>query len=121
MWTTYGAEAVLAGTGVPQTLWVQLHSGAPGDAGTANVCVETDRQSIALEASVEPRTVVNDAAATWSDLPADETATHLSLWDAETGGNCWAVGVWDPVLDLSVGGSVQAAAGRIQLVLALGV
>lgn len=120
-WTAYGANAILSGTPLPQTLYVQLHDGDPGD-GTANLCVETDRQAITLEASVEPYTVVNDASVSWTNLPANETASHISLWDASSAGNCWAVGRWEPAsapLDLQAGGSLDLNAGDIQLVLSL--
>lgn len=111
--TTYGAEQLLAGTALPSPLWVRLHVGDPGTAGTANGAVEDTRQSVTLEPGDDAATAVNDAAASWTDLPTNESASWFTLWDDETGGNPWFVGTVDPTLDLTLGGNAELAAGRL--------
>lgn len=116
--TNYGAAAILAGTALPQTLYVKLHTGYPGVDATENPCAETTRQAIDLEEGATPLQAVNDADAMWTSVPATEIATHYSLWDAVTDGNPWIVGTWDPVIELTATGDVTVEAGYVRLNLA---
>lgn len=87
---TYGANALLDGTAIPATLYVQLHLGNPSAAGTANVATETDRQSF-TRTTAAAGAASNAALIEWLDYPADELITHISIWDAAAAGNCWFV------------------------------
>jgi hypothetical protein len=70
---------------------LQLHVGDPGEDGTANVATNNTRKSITgAAASAGKFTSVNDLA--WTNAPATETWTHVSIWDAATLGNCLWVG-----------------------------
>src|SRR4051794_6747789 len=71
--------------------YVKLHTGDPGEDGTANAAAETTRKSITGAASANGVfTSVNDLA--WTNVAGTETYTHVSLWDAATAGNCLWVG-----------------------------
>jgi len=67
-------------------VWVQLHTGDPGSAGTSNVAAETDRMQASFAAAAS-RAMTTDAAVEWAPVGATETLTWISLWDASTSGN----------------------------------
>lgn len=75
------------------TLYVQLHTGDPGAAGTANIATNNTRKSAAGCFGTAPSvssgvvTIANDALiGTWTSVPATETYSHASFWDASTSG-----------------------------------
>jgi len=83
------------GTGsftAPSGAYVQLHTGAPGEAGTSNVSGETDRKvSTWGAASGGVAALSSDLTwATWDQ--GSETISHISIWDASSAGNCLFVG-----------------------------
>lgn len=89
--STYGANAILDGTAMPATLYVQLHIGDPTAAGTANVSATTGRRSFTRTAAAAG-VADNAALLEWLTPSADEDLTHVTVWDASSGGNCWWVG-----------------------------
>lgn len=112
--TNYGADQVLAGNGLPQTLHIKLHTGNPGANGTAMPSATTARAEIDLEPGPDDL-VVNDADAVWAGTVSNETATHWSAWDADSGGNPWVVGSWAPVVELTAAGTTTIPAGYIRI------
>lgn len=113
--TNYGAAAILAGTALPQTLYVKHHTDDPGADATDNPCAETTREAITLEEGKTPLQAVNDAAVVWTSVVANETATYYSLWDAASGGNPWVVGSWEPPIEFVATGDVTVSVGNIRL------
>lgn len=116
--TNYGAAAVRGGTALPQTFYVKFHTGDPGADGTANAAVETTRKAITLE--TDPNTAhseSNDAGASWTALAATETVRYVTLWDAVTAGNPWAVGAMVPVIELTLSGNADIVANAILITL----
>lgn len=89
--STYGADAVLDGTPIPATLYLKLHGGNPGGAGTANPAATADRQSFTRTAASGGE-AANDAPITWETAAATENVSHVTAWDAASAGNCWLVG-----------------------------
>ena len=95
------ADAVLsAALNSPATPYVQLHTGDPGAAGTANVAVVggTDpapRKAAAFgvpgnhPSNIERR-VVSTAEIEWlsNEIDPGQTITHFSIWSAATSGDC---------------------------------
>lgn len=77
----------------PTTYHVQMHVGDPGEDALSNVAAESTRQTITFgtEAGGAISTDVSPAA-TWTNVPATETWTHVSLWDSLVGGNPLAKG-----------------------------
>lgn len=71
--------------------WIQLHTGAPGAAGTANVATESTRLQAtwgsAGAGSAGFRQVASSAAIEWEDVAGAEDYTHWSAWSAETDGD----------------------------------
>ncbi len=77
-------------------VWVKLHIGDPGEAGTTNAAGETTRKQLTNAASSGGVfTSTNDLI--WTNVSTSETYTHISLWDASVAGNC----LWSGALTAS--------------------
>lgn len=87
--------------------YVKLHVGDPGEAGTSNPASETTRKVTAF-AAVSGGSRVSNLTATWTNYPADEVITHVSLWDAASAGNC----VWGAI---SVGSNTVHAGDTVNV------
>lgn len=70
----------------PANVYVKLHTGDPGSAGTSNASAETTRKQLAFGAPSGGAIV--SSAVSWTNWTAgSETITHFSIWDASTAGN----------------------------------
>lgn len=78
--------------------YIKLHTGDPGEDGTANAAGETTRKSITGAASSNG-VFTSVADLVWTSVASSETYTHVSLWDAvgPAGGNC----LWSGALTAS--------------------
>lgn len=72
-------------------VYMKLHTGDPGDDGTANAATETTRKEVTF-AAASGGTIASDAQVQWTSVAASEDYTHFSLWDASSGGNCLFTG-----------------------------
>lgn len=71
----------------PTAIWIKLHVGDPGSAGTANAATETTRKDVtAVFASASGGAVTSNVAVTWTSVAGSEDYTHYSVWTASTGG-----------------------------------
>lgn len=68
------------------TYWVQLHVGHPGAAGTTSIASNSTRQSITF-AAASAGVKTSNLAVLWASVPATETYTFFTIWDASTAGN----------------------------------
>lgn len=69
------------------TVYVKLHTGDPGSAGTANASAETTRKALSWSAASAGSKSIS-ASVSWTSWSAgSETISHISLWDASTAGN----------------------------------
>lgn len=74
-------------------VYLKLHLGDPGEAGTSNPAAETTRQAVTFSAA-SSGSMASSAAVSWTNVAATETYTHWSAWDASTAGNClWSGGL----------------------------
>ena len=110
--STSGANELLDGTALPATLYVQLHTGDPGAAGTANVATETTRKSFTRTAAAAG-VASNVLLLEWLSYPAVETLTHVSMWDAASGGNCWFVDAITTPPETVIGQAAEIAVGEL--------
>lgn len=115
--STYGANAVLDGTALPATLYAKLHTGNPGAAGTSNAAGETTRKSFTRGAASSGATS-NAGALTWTNVSTSEDYSHVSLWDASSGGNCWMVGTLTANA-VTAGDTFEIAAGDLDLAMTI--
>ena len=67
-------------------VYVKLHIGDPGSAGTANAATETTRQSVSFSAASSGG-LTSDADVSWSNIAGSENATFFTVWDNLTAGN----------------------------------
>ena len=87
---------VLAQTPIapPTAVWVKLHIGNPGADGLDNPALNDERKlldmGVAINIGVDGRAqAASIDNVSWPSVPADEIYSHISIWDAETLGNCW--------------------------------
>lgn len=104
----------------PAEVWVQLHVGDPGAAGTSNAAVETDRVQGTFGSGAVGGAISNTAQLQWTGVAGTEDYTHFSVWTASAAGTFLfsgtitanAVTVGDtftiPVGDLDVSFSIAA-------------
>jgi hypothetical protein len=77
----------------PAAVYVKLHTGDPGEDGTANAAGETTRQAATFAAPSNPAgTMTTSADLTWTNVSTSETISHVSVWDANAAGNCLGSG-----------------------------
>jgi uncharacterized membrane protein YgdD (TMEM256/DUF423 family) len=69
--TTYTAETAV---------YVKLHIGDPGAAGTANAATETTRKAVTFGSAASGGAISNTAALTWTSISGSQDATHFSAW-----------------------------------------
>lgn len=67
-------------------VWVKLHTGDPGSAGTANTAANTTRQQATFGTAAASGSIANTVAVTWTSVPNAETYSYLSFWTASTAG-----------------------------------
>lgn len=75
---------------MPTATWLKLHTGDPGDAGTSNASAETTRKEATYGEATAGASDLTGAVE-WPSWPVGangETITWVSVWDAETNGNC---------------------------------
>lgn len=94
------------------TVYVKLHTGDPGENGTANAAGETTRKLASFAAS-SGGVSATDAALDWTNVSTAETISHVSLWDASSGGNCLGSGALAASKALQVGDTFTIASGAL--------
>ena len=70
----------------PAIVYVRAHTGDPGATGVANASAQTTRYATSWAAAASG--LINISGTPEITLNASETITHVSYWDAPTGGNC---------------------------------
>jgi hypothetical protein len=71
---------------VNAAVWVKLHIGDPGAAGTANPAVETTRKQATFGSAASGGAISNTAQLEWLNVSTTETYSWISLWTASTAG-----------------------------------
>jgi hypothetical protein len=67
-------------------VWVKLHLGDPGAAGTTNAAAETTRKQATFGDAAASGAITNTVAVEWTNVSTTETYTHVSLWTASSAG-----------------------------------
>lgn len=100
-----------------EPLYVQLHTGDPGAAGTSNVATETTRQSVPFATAASGGSKSNTSQAQWTSYPAAETITWVSFWDAASGGTFCGKDDLPASKSPGVGDILTLASGSLSLAL----
>ena len=95
-------------------VYVKLHIGDPGEAGTANAAGNTSRQEATFPAA-SGGAVSNDNTITWTSVSTSETYSHISLWDNSTAGNCLWVGALTAPKAVNAGDTFVIAVGDLDV------
>jgi hypothetical protein len=82
----------------PSAVYVQLHVGAPGSAGTSNISSVTTRPAATFSAASGGVLSLSNVPAWASWAGSAETIVNVSFWDAATSGNF----LWSASLGTSV-------------------
>jgi uncharacterized membrane protein YgdD (TMEM256/DUF423 family) len=70
----------------PDEIWVKLHTGDPGAAGTSNAATETDRIQATFGTNASSGAISNTVALAWTGVAGSEDYTHFSAWTASSAG-----------------------------------
>ena len=81
---------------MPSGVYIKLHTGDPGEAGTSNAATETTRKVVTFSAAASG-SISSAATVEWTNVSTTETYSHWSLWDNATTGNC----LWSGALSSS--------------------
>jgi hypothetical protein len=66
-------------------VWIKLHVGDPGAAGTSNPATETTRKQASFSAAASGA-ITSDGALSWTNVAGTEDYTHYTAWTASSGG-----------------------------------
>jgi len=67
-------------------VYIKLHVGDPGAAGTSNAATETTRKSVSFGAA-STGAIASDADISWTNIAGSQDATHFTAWDNVSAGN----------------------------------
>ena len=67
-------------------VYIKLHTGDPGAAGTANAATETTRKAASFGVAVAGA-INSDADISWTNIAGSDDANHFTAWDNLTAGN----------------------------------
>ncbi len=95
----------------PSNVYIQLHTGAPGETGAANVAATSTRVIIGFDAP-SGLAIASTSEVDMGTAAADETLTDFTIWDALTAGNCLVIGTMADVV-ATTGDPLTFAAGDV--------
>lgn len=98
----------------PAELWVKLHTGDPGAAGSSNAASNTTRQEGTFSAAANG-SITTSAACTWTSVSATETYSHVSFWDASTAGNYLGSDALNAARGVTAGDTFEIPIGDLDL------
>lgn len=70
----------------PSAIYAKLHTGVPGSAGTSSASAVTTRLQVSYSAASSGSISLTGTPPQFN-MTTTETLTHVSFWDAATGGN----------------------------------
>lgn len=97
-------------------VYVKLHTGDPGEAGTSNAAGETTRKQATFDAAASGA-LANDNLIEWTNVSTTETYSHISLWDASTAGNCLWTGALTASKAVTAGDTFRIPIGDLDITL----
>lgn len=100
---------------IPTSFWVKLHLGDPGAAGASNTASNTTRQSASFASAAAAGTITTSGDVSWTSVSATESYSHVSFWDASTGGNLIATDNLETTRGVTAGDNFTIVAGDIDI------
>ena len=93
----------------PAAVYVKLHTGDPGEAGTSNAATETTRKAVEFGAASSGVISLSNSPS-WTNVAATETYSHISLWDNISAGNCLGAGALTSSVSVTAGDTFNLTA-----------
>jgi hypothetical protein len=98
----------------PAAVYIKLHTGDPGAAGTSNAASHTARVQATFGAAAGG-TATNSGEILFDPLAGTETISHWSAWDASSGGNFLFSGTLAASKSVTAGEALRFAAGDLDV------
>jgi hypothetical protein len=95
-------------------VYVKLHTGDPGSAGTSNAAANTTRQAATFSAA-SAGAITTSADILWTNVPNAETYSHVSFWSASSGGTYLGNDDLNASKTVAVGDNFRIAAGSLTI------
>lgn len=102
-------------------VFVQLHTGDPGTAGTGNAAVETNRKQATFTTAPATGAVANTVAVEWTNVSTGETLSWVSLWSASAAGTHLGNDEISAVATVATGDTFRIPVGDLDLTLTSGI
>jgi hypothetical protein len=99
-------------------VWVKLHIGDPGAAGTLNPAVETTRKQVTFGSAASGGAISNTAVVEWLNVSTTETYTWVSLWTASTAGTFLGDDLLSSAAAMTAGDTFRIPIGDLDLTIA---
>jgi hypothetical protein len=99
---------------IPSNVYVKLHTGDAGEAGTTNAATETTRK-VAAWSAASSGSIATSATLEWTNVAATETYSHWSLWDDVSAGNCLWTGALSSSAAVTAGDTFQITSLTLSL------
>jgi hypothetical protein len=98
----------------PTTVYIKLHTGDAGEAGTTNAATETTRKAASWSAA-SSGSISTSATLEWTNVAATETYSHWSAWDNVSAGNCLWTGALSSSAAVTAGDTFQITSLTLSL------
>lgn len=98
----------------PAAMYAKLHTGDPGEDGTANAATETTRKAVEFGAASNGVVSLSNTPS-WTSVSTTETYSHISIWDNSTAGNCWGSGALTSSVSVTAGDTFTLSALTITI------
>ena len=98
----------------PSTVYIKLHTGDAGEAGTTNAATEATRKAASWSAA-SSGSISTSATLEWTNVAATETYSHWSAWDNSTAGNCLWTGALSSSAAVTAGDTFQITSLTLSL------
>lgn len=99
---------------IPTNVYIKLHTGDSGEAGTNNAASETTRK-VAAWATASSGSIATSATLEWTNVAATETYSHWSMWDDVSAGNCLWTGALSSSAAVTAGDTFQITSLTLSL------
>jgi hypothetical protein len=96
-------------------VWIKLHVGDPGAAGTSNAATETTRKQASFSAAASGA-ITSDGSLSWTNVSGTEDYTHYTAWTASSAGTFLFSGTVTANA-VTAGDTFTVAAGDLDLAL----
>lgn len=98
----------------PANVYAKLHTGDPGEDGTANAAGNTTRKEVTFGAASGGVISLSNTPS-WTSVSTTETYSHVSIWDNSTAGNCLGSGALSSSVAVTAGDTFTLSALTITL------